>query len=117
MKNIKVSFRGKKFNIKAKELSALGKLIGLMFKSKECDSLLFDFGGEGKWSIHSFFVFFPFLAVWLDKKNNVLDYRVVKPFAFSVQPKNKFAKLIELPVNKKNEKLIGRFLSTEKGKV
>ena len=104
---IKIGLSGKKFNIEARELSPIRQAIGLMFKSKECDNLLFN--RRGRWAIHSFFVFFPFLAVWLDEKNKVLEYKIVRPFAFSVRPRNKFAKLVELPINRKNEKIIKLF--------
>jgi uncharacterized membrane protein (UPF0127 family) len=107
MKNIKVGFKGKKFNIEARELSLPGQFIGLMFKSRETDSLLFNRGG--RWSIHSFFVFFPFLALWLDEKNNVVEYKIVRPFTSYVQPKDKFAKLVEIPINEKNNKIIEAF--------
>jgi len=107
MKNIRVGFKGKKFNIKARELSLPGQFIGLMFKSRETDSLLFNIGG--RWGIHSFFVFFPFLALWLDEKNNVVEYKIVRPFTSYVQPKDKFAKLVEIPINEKNKSIIGFF--------
>jgi len=111
---IKIGLSGKKFNIEARELPLLEQARGLMFKSRESDNLLFNRGG--RWGIHSFFVFFPFLAVWLDEKNRVVDYKIVKPFTFSVQPKNKFAKLVEIPINNKNKSLISRFPSMH-GKV
>jgi uncharacterized membrane protein (UPF0127 family) len=107
MKNIKVGFKGKRFNIEARELTFLGQFIGLMFRTKNSNNLLFPVGGN--WSIHSFFVFFPFLAVWLDSKNKVLEYKIVKPFTFIVKPKKTFSKLVEIPLNEKNQKIIKVF--------
>ena len=51
-------------------------------------------------AIHSFFVFFPFLAIWLDDKDKIIDSKVIKPFRFSILPSKKFVKLIEIPINK-----------------
>ena len=56
-------------------------------------------------AIHSFFVFFPFLAIWIDDKNNVVDVKIVNPFKFSVSPKKSFCKLLEIPINKKYLKI------------
>jgi len=113
---IKIGLSGKKFSLNVKKVSALGMLSGLMFRTKKVRNLLFDFGSEGKWTIHSFFVFFSFLAVWLDEKNRVLDYKIVKPFCFSVVPKQKFVKLVEIPVTDGNKMLISNFPSV-RGKV
>ena len=113
-KKIKIGLSGKKFNIEARELPLIEQFIGLMFRTKDCDNLLFN--RRGRWSIHSVFVFFPFLAVWLDERNRVVDYKIVKPFCFSVNSKRYFTKLIEIPVNNKNKSLISRFPSVH-GKV
>jgi len=77
-----------------------GTVLGLMFKSKRnAEALLFDFKKQTATAIHSFFVFFPFLAVWLSDKNEVIECRIVRPWTFHVKPKSKFTKLIELPFN------------------
>jgi len=107
---IKIGLSGKKINVEVREVSPF-QSFGLMFRTKKCDNLLFDFKRKGKWAISAFFVFFPFLAVWLDEKNKVLEYKIVKPFTFSVQPKNKFAKLIEIPMNNANKELVSHFPS------
>jgi uncharacterized membrane protein (UPF0127 family) len=108
MKSVKVGFKGKKIDIEARKLSFREQFRGLMFKSRNSENLLFDY--PGKWGIHSFFVFFPFLAIWVDDKNNVLEYKIVKPFTFYVESKRGFARLIELPINEKNKKIIDIFL-------
>ena len=113
--NIRVGLGKKKISVGVTKVSPFGSL-GLMFRTRWTDNLLFDFKKKGNWAISSFFVFFPFLAVWLDEKNKVLEYKIVKPFTFSVWPRNKFARLVEIPFNDKNKSLISRFPSMH-GKV
>jgi len=96
----------KNINIDAKECSGWKRAIGLMFKRREkANALIFEFDKPTKMSICSLFVFFPFIAIWLDKKNEVIGSEVVKPFTISVSPKKPFSKLIEIPLNKKYNQL------------
>ena len=99
MKTKKVSFnyKGRKISIDLESCRNFG--IGLMFKSKNTRALLFDFKGKTREVITSLFVFFAFVAVWLDDKNKVLDVKVVKPFRFAIFPKKSFNKLVEIPIN------------------
>ena len=92
------------------KVSFVGKFTGLMFRSKDISNLLFDFEKTCKIAIHSVFVFFNFLAVWLDEKNNVLEFKIVCPFEFYICPKNSFFKLVEIPINKKNREIIEFFV-------
>jgi len=95
-----LNYEGKKFNLEVK-LCRL-KFLGLMFARREkARALLFDFKKSTNIAIHSWFVFFDFVAVWLDDKNKIIEIKVVKPFSFSVHPKKSFFKLIEIPVNKR----------------
>ena len=83
------------------------KILGLMFRSRRnAEALLFDFKKPTAMAIHSFFVFFPFVAVWLNDKNEVIECQIVRPWIFHVKPKSEFTKLIELPFNKKYEGVI-----------
>jgi len=107
MRSIKVGFRGKIIPLEVRELSKFEIYRGLMFKGSNCDNLLFN--RRGKWGIHSFFVFFPFLALWLDERNNVIERKIVKPFSFHVAPREEFARLVEIPVNWKNMNIINFF--------
>ncbi len=107
MEKIKVGFGSRKLSLDVKRLSYWNYWIGLMFKSKNSENLLFDL--SGRWGIHSWFVFFPFLALWLDEKNKVIEWKIVKPFSFFVCPKKKFAKLVEIPVNSKNKQITSIF--------
>lgn len=111
---IKVGSGNKKINLEVKKLSYFSNYTGLMFKSRNSENLLFDL--PGTWGIHSLFVFFPFLALWLDERNNILEQRIVRPFTFLVKPRLKFAKLVEIPVNEENRQIIS-VLSSIKRKV
>lgn len=113
-KKIKIKFRDKYLNIFASEVSFLGKFFGLMFRSKNTNNLLFEFSKDAAVSMHSLFVFFPFLAVWLDGKNNVIEYKIVKPFTLYIKPKKRFDKILEFPINRKNNKIIKFFVGRRK---
>ena len=102
---MRIFYKKRALEVDVKSVSILGKAIGLMFKRKSTDVLLFNFHAKAKRGIHSLFVFFPFIAVWLDDKNKVIEIRVVKPFTFSVVPSKKFVKLIEIPFNRENKRL------------
>ncbi|MBU1103025.1 MAG: DUF192 domain-containing protein [Nanoarchaeota archaeon] len=112
---MKININGKKLEIKLRKVSTLGKFTGLMFRSSKTENLLFEFSDSEVKTIHSFFVFFPFLAVWLDKENNVLDFRLVKPFTPAANSKIPSNKLIELPQNSQNKKIFN--LLVGKGKI
>jgi uncharacterized membrane protein (UPF0127 family) len=106
MEKVSFTHKKKKFQVNAKHTGFFGRASGLMFKSKESASaLLFKFKRPGKTRIHSLFVFFPFLAVWL-KNNKIVDFKVVKPFDFSISSKKSYDKLIEIPINKRHRNLV-----------
>jgi len=111
---MKIYFKNKEIEIPVKKVSNFGMLRGLTFKSKDTENLLFEFEKSTKLSIHSYFVFFDFLAIWLDEKNKVVDFRVICPFMFKVKPKKSFQKLIEIPLNNKNKKIINYFVGKRK---
>ena len=100
----------KKVYFNVQRCSSLEKFIGLMFSNREKDNLLFDFKKDTNISIHSFFVFYDFLAVWLNEKNELIEAKIIKPFsAINEKPSIKYRKLVEIPVNSRNKKII-RFL-------
>ncbi len=108
--------KGKRiFKRKAQKLSYLGKFRGLMFRSRNTQNLFFEFTTPKQRAIHSYFVFFPFLALWLDESNHVIDYHIVKPFTALVKPKKPAKSLLELPLNKKNKRIIDFFV--DRGKI
>ena len=109
-----INFKNQQIKITVKKISELGKIIGLMFKKKTTENLLFEFNEKTSLRIHSYFVFFDFLAIWLDKKNIVLEWKVIKSFTPNIKPKKPFFKLIEIPFNKKNEEIVKSFVGKRK---
>ena len=110
-KTITINYKRKEIKIIAENCNAFRKFSGLMFSRLEkAEILLFDFKRKQKIAIHSFFVFYPFIAVWLDEKNNVVDLKIVKPFSPCVSPQESGFKLVEIPINKKNKKICDFFL-------
>lgn len=103
IKKISLNLSGKTISLRLRVCSSIfSKLRGLMFRKKEsAPALLFEFGSLGKRNIHSFFVFVPFLAIWLDDKNKILQIKKINPFTFNVSSEQKFSRLIEIPLNKK----------------
>ncbi len=103
-RKISFDYKNKKISLDVRVCSFFGRFSGLMFKKRQsAQALLFEFRNPEKIKIHSFFVFFPFIAVWLDKKERVLSIKKVRPFRISVSvPEGKsFSKLIEIPFNSK----------------
>ena len=109
-----VNFDGKSIEVSASSVGSFGKVMGLMFRSSS-GNLLFEFERDVRQAIHSWFVFFPFLAVWLDSNNDVIESRIVRPFSSYVIPKKSFRKLLEIPLNTQNKKFVDFFV--DKGKV
>ena len=101
LKPITIYLNGKALKInKIEKCSAIGKIFGLMFKSKnKANALLFEFNEKTTMKIHSFFVFFPFIALWLDGKNQIIEKKIINPFGLSFSPKKPYKQLIEIPLN------------------
>lgn len=74
----------------------LSRARGLMFRINS-KPLLFVFKKPGRISIHSFFVWRPFLAVWM-LNNRIIDVRAVFPWKLGVTPQKKFNLLLEIPL-------------------
>ena len=106
---MKIKKEGRTIDIgNVKKVNLFGEVIGLMFSRREkANSLLFEFKKPTKMKIHSYFVFFPFIAIWLDEENNILDLREIKPFKTSNGIKKPYCNLIEIPINEKNKRIIG----------
>ena len=114
MKIKRVGFEYKReiFQLDARVCNWFEKFLGLMFCRREkAEALLFEFGNMTEIKIHSLFVFFPFVAVWLDDKNKIIDLKIVKPFTFSVSSSGHFTKLLEIPINKKFEEICNLLIS------
>ncbi len=106
---MRIYFKKRRIEVAVKRVGFFGRARGLMFRSRDAENLLFDFGEEGRRVIHSFFVFFPFLAVWLDGENRVVSLEIVMPFRARVVPSQKFRKLVEIPVSERNREIIDFF--------
>ncbi len=101
-KLIGLKYKGKEINIEAYVVPKWYEGIGLMFRRrKNAKTLLFEFKRPVKMAIHSWFVFFPFIAIWIDGKGKVVDIKTVKPFEFNILPSGRFTRLIEIPLDKK----------------
>jgi uncharacterized membrane protein (UPF0127 family) len=97
----------KKINFDVKKCGRIKMFLGLMFSRREkAKSLLFEFKKPTNIKLHSFFVFFPFLVLWLDKDNKIIKMKKVKPFRLSVRISEKFSKIIEIPFNKRYKNVI-----------
>ncbi len=106
-KKIKLNYHGKKFEIDLKICNRFEKFLGLMFNEREkAQALLFDFKGRTKMRIHSLFVFFPFVAIWLDDKDRIIEIKKIIPWRLIIFPRKSFYKLIEIPINKKYKKIV-----------
>ncbi len=111
---MKINSKRTSINVEAKKVSQVGKLTGLMFKPAKTQSLLFEFNKKRIQLIHSYFVFFTFLAVWLDEENTVVDYRIVKPFVLKVSSGKPVKKLVEIPFNQSNRRILDLFVDKRK---
>lgn len=108
--DFKIFIKGKKIIIpNIKKAGNLLKFRGLMFRRKKNSPiLLFDFGKRV--SLHSFFVFFEFIVIWLDDRDNVLEVKKIRPFRPHVISKTEFTKIIEIPVDKKYQEVIKKII-------
>ncbi len=112
-KKLIIGYKKKRIKLVVEDCNLWKKFSGLMFSRREkAGILLFSFKRKQKIAIHSFFVFYPFIAVWLDKKKKVVDVKIVKPFTACVYPEKKAISLVEIPINKANKK-IARYLASD----
>jgi len=109
-----LNYKHKKIELTVETCNIFEMVRGLMFRRREKARalLLFDFKKPLRLKIHSFFVFFSFVAVWLDEKNKVVELKVVRPFTFIVKPKKPFFKLVEIPVNREYKDVVKLLCST-----
>ncbi len=110
--DIVVNFKGRKIKLNVTETGPIRQGIGFTFRTRNTDCLLFDFKKEvyERGALTSFFVFFPFLALWLDKNNGVLEHKIIKPWILSILPSKPFRKVVEVPISPKNRKIIDFFV-------
>jgi len=108
-----VFFNRKKIYVDLKKTNFISKGIGLTFKSRNTSNLLFEFSKKVTWqgNLTSIFVFFPFVALWLDSKNKIIHKKIVRPFTFSISLKKPFNKIVEIPINVRNKKILQNLLT------
>jgi len=111
---MKILYKKRGVDVSIKETGFFGKSFGLMFKGRDTENLLFVFGKSSRAVLTSLFVFFPFIAVWLNSKNIVVDWRFVRPFSMVISTTKKFEKIIEIPINYQNRKVIEFFVDDGK---
>ena len=95
-KKVSFNYRGKKIELTARRCGVFN--LGLMFRTRNTKPCLFEFNHPEKFKLTALFVFFPFLVVWLDGDNNVLDIREIKPFTFSISARVSFVRIAEIPL-------------------
>ncbi|MBI2079205.1 DUF192 domain-containing protein [Candidatus Micrarchaeota archaeon] len=79
------------------ENSLIFRIYGNSPNTKILD-LLFSFPKKGFWSIHSFFVFFEFDAIYLDENRKIVDIiRGIKPFTPNISNTSAAKYLLEIP--------------------
>ncbi len=106
IKKLKIGLDGKHITINNVFLEdKIGKFLGLMFSEREKAQILL-FETNKPMSIHSFFVFFPFIALWLDDKNRVVEFRMVKPFLPYIVSRKKFSKILEIPISRRHYDIV-----------
>ena len=103
---VKITHNGKVYEFPLEKYSSWKIYKGLMF-SKNKKPLLMEIKNK---SIHSMFVFSPFLALWLNDDNRIVDYRLVHPFSSSIIPKSDFSKIIEIPYEGEYKNIIDEIL-------
>lgn len=79
---------------------------GLMFRFSSLP-LLFSIPSSG-FSIHSWFVFFSFYAVWLDAHKQVIAFEHIFPFTFRRDAPVSAHYLLEVPVSHALSRLFSR---------
>lgn len=106
---MEIIVRGTRLRVPVRKVGFFGKILGLMFRGRGTKNLLFEFSEGSETKLHSFFVFFDFLVLWLDKNNNAVDFRVVTSWKPSISSKKTFSKIVELPLNPENRQVV-RFI-------
>ncbi|MBU1129152.1 MAG: DUF192 domain-containing protein [Nanoarchaeota archaeon] len=114
---MKIKKGSKEIEIKVEKCRFFRKAFGLMFTRREkAKALLFEFSKQVDFHLTSLFVFFPFVCVWLNEKNEVLDLKIVKPFKFSVPYSKNYFKIVEIPISSHYKEIIQNIVGEEKFK-
>ena len=114
---MKIKKGSKEIEIKVQKCNWFRKAFGLMFCRREkARALLFEFLKPVQFHLTSLFVFFPFLVVWLNKENEIIDFRKIKPFKFHVPSRKSYDKFIEIPISFHYKEIIQNIVGEEKFK-
>ena len=68
---ISFNYRGRKIKINARKCGFFST--GLMFRTKKTMPCVFEFKKSVNFKISSLFVFFDFVAVWIDEKGKTIE--------------------------------------------
>jgi uncharacterized membrane protein (UPF0127 family) len=112
-----ILYKNKKINMPhVKKLSGIKNFTGgLMFCRREkARAILFEFKNPSTFNFTSFFVFFPFVIIWMDKNENILDINVVKPFKWYIPSKKTYFKVLEVPINHFYRRQISSLVGNQK---
>lgn len=102
-----IYYKKKGVKLDLEECGFFGKVRGLMFRRLgNAPILSFSWKEDTNVSLHSLFVFFPFIVIFLDDKNNILEMREIFPWNLAIESKKKFSRIIEIPVSQKHRRLI-----------
>ncbi|MBU2616953.1 MAG: DUF192 domain-containing protein [Nanoarchaeota archaeon] len=104
MKKISFNHKGKKISLNCRECGFFS--LGLMFRSKWTMSCVFEFEEITNFKISSIFVFFPFVAIWLDSDGKVMEIKKIEPFTLLTFPKKSYRTLVEVPINEGNSEIV-----------
>ncbi len=99
------------FNVNVVRMNFFTQFIGLMFTFKNTKIRLFSYSKNSNARIHSWFVFYSFLIVWLDDKKRIIAWKKVFPFTSCVAPPKNFRHFIEIPFNSSNKQILLNFMS------
>lgn len=82
-------------DVKMKTVKNPSMSLGLMFKSRDSESICFEWDEPVELPIHSLFVFHPFRARWYDKDGELIKEEIIKPFKTGIKPDKPFVKIEE----------------------
>jgi hypothetical protein len=80
-----------------KQAKGINKYLGLMFRTSRTSPLIFKFPKTVSIPIHSYFVFFPFTAIWTFE-DGTKEERIILPFNNNIKPSKQFITLEEYPL-------------------
>ena len=113
--NFCFEYLGKEKIIEVSKVPWFKEGLGLMFSSKKkAQILLFDLKKNSKLGIHSFFVRFPFIAIWINENKKVVEIKKILPYRGLIKPKKSFRYLIEIPLIRRYDAVIKKLFLDSK---